>query len=128
MRVITMLLDARLRFSISEFHELHLTHLYSDIESPWHPDGAQLLIHGFTEWTAASVRVLTFGWDWTFNPTLALFHANWDSLRTNVIVLGAAGRETDSTWTRKCVAERMTECHWTSNVEQALGEKLRAAR
>lgn len=123
-----MMFDARLQFSISEFYELHLTHLYSDIESPRHPDADQLLIHGFTEWTAASVRVLSFGWDWTFNPTLTLFHADWDSLRTNVVVLGAAGREMDPTLTRKCVAERMAECHWTLSVAEVLGEKLRAGR
>jgi hypothetical protein len=123
-----MSFDVRLRLTTSEFCKLQLTHLYSDVELPQRSAAQESLLHGFTEWTAPSTRRLSFGWDWTFNRTLALFHADWESLRTNIVLLDAAGHEMGPTGTRRCVAERMVGSHWDWSVAEALGEKLRAGR
>ncbi len=120
------MLDIYVRLHIDDLRELRTSHLYSELENGLEldePDAA--LLRGFTEWSAPAERVLSFGWDWSFDPEAGVMLGEWASLRTNLMVIDDAGLDMGQDCTRLCVARLMTRARWERAVATSLALPLR---
>ena len=119
--------DAYVRMIIDDLQALVPKHLHSETD----PDGPDLdadelagRVQGFTEWTIAGPRWLSLGWDWTFDVDSRLLLAQWNTLRTNLMVTNEAGDDMGADCTRLCIARLMARVHWEHTTAQVLGLRL----
>lgn len=111
--------DAHVRLSADEFDRLQPTHLHSGIDDdplsdePAPSPAASPPVFGYTEWTAPGPRTLSMGWDWSVDrPGESLPRAQWESLRTNVMLVGPDGGDLGPDLTREAVARLMSRIGW----------------
>ncbi|MDT8999868.1 DUF4902 domain-containing protein [Paucibacter sp. APW11] len=116
--------DAYVRLSIDDLQKLVPTHLHSEIEDLVDDADPDASIQGFTEWTAASTRTLSFGWDWCFEPSSEQLLGQWGSLRTNLMVIDESGGDMGIECTRLCIARLMTHIRWEYTIAKVLGLRL----
>ncbi len=104
----TGLSDTRVRVTTADLERLQLKHIYSEAEDA--------LDNGYTEWSAAYTRALTFGWDWNYDRETGALVADWPQLRTNLMVTDAAGADLGPEQTSACVAQLAAEVGWQRRV------------
>jgi len=105
------------RLSADEVERLQPNHLTSGIDDhadgPDGPDGRGPLVTGYTEWIASGPRTLSMGWDWAVDAGGHAWPvARWQTLRTNLMLVGPDGRDLGPGPTRDAVAALMTRAGW----------------
>jgi Domain of unknown function (DUF4902) len=114
------------RLSIDDLRALKQQHIYSEIEKAWPAkDTEHAKLQGFTEWSAAAQRALSFGWEWTYECEAALMRGDWSSLRTNLMVVDGLGQEIGIEYTRYFIEQMMILARWEQVVTDQLGLPLR---
>jgi hypothetical protein len=114
--------DTYVRLPVAELAQITPWHLQSGMdEDPLEDSQSENTLSGFTEWAAGTQRVLSLGWDWTFDRESKQLTAHWNSLRTNIMVVKDGGEDLGREGTRLCIANLMTTAGWESATASALG-------
>ncbi len=116
----TGLSDTRVRVTTADLERLQLKHIYSEAE-----DAGDT---GYTEWSAAYTRALTFGWDWNYDRDTGELRADWPQLRTNLMLTDASGADLGAERTSACVAQLAAEVGWEQRVADEVDLALRPTR
>jgi Domain of unknown function (DUF4902) len=119
-----IMFDVHVRLRIEDLASLPVEHIYSELEEAGGETG---LISGFTEWRAQATRLVSCGWDWTYESASAQLSAQWSSLRTNLMVVDDAGQDMGVECARLCLARLMTHARWERVVAGELGLPLRTS-
>ncbi len=116
--------DAYVRILVDDLARIQPSHLQSGADDPpldaSGPDGGTPL-GGYTEWVADAPRTLSMGWDWSFDLGSRQLTALWHTLRTNIMVVDAAGGDLGRERTQSCIADLMNSVHWEAATAEAVG-------
>ena len=116
-----MITDGYIRLRPRDVLRLELQHLGSWLdEMPRIDQPADWPIRGTSEWTAVAARTLSFGWDWSFDPMLGRIAAHWKTLRTNLMMIHADGRDASAELSQRCVARLLYSAGWERVVATTL--------
>ncbi|PFH29479.1 DUF4902 domain-containing protein [Burkholderia sp. JKS000303] len=78
---------------------------------------------GYTEWhrpASAGVAYLTLGWDWYLERATGTFVIAGDDIRSNIMVVDAAGADLGMARTAATLAARLAGVDWAAAVASAL--------
>jgi hypothetical protein len=107
--------DVYVRVRLDALKGIRPSHLQSSVDqdaSDHARHRSAELVCGFTEWVAVADRTLSVGWDWSFDPATGLLAADWETLRTNVMLLGEDGVDLGREQTRRIVSHWMSATPW----------------
>lgn len=114
--------DTFVRLPVADLAGIAPWHLQSGVDDgPAEGSASHGTLSGFTEWAAGSQRVLSMGWDWTFDRESRRLTAHWNTLRTNIMVINDGGSDLGREGTRTCIANLMSNVGWESVTASALG-------
>ena len=115
--------DAYIRIRLVALKAIVPSHLQSGVDPV--PELSRLeavaAATGFTEWVADASRTLSLGWDWSFDPLTRQLLANWQTLRTNVMLVGDDGADLGREQTRRGIVEWMASTDWQAMAASACG-------
>lgn len=115
--------DAYVRIRLDALKAIVPSHLQSGVDLDPEPSrlDAVAAVTGFTEWVADASRTLSLGWDWSFDPLTRQLLANWQTLRTNVMLVGDDGADLGREQTRRDIAQWMASTNWQGTTASACG-------
>ena len=110
--------DFYVRLSEQQVLGLKLRLLHAQLDEHADPlqwEGPASEWRGFTEWTTDDQRVVSVGWDWVTASDGDIRLAA-DSLRTNLMVVDAQGRDLGAEATSACILQLLGTMQWQRQV------------
>jgi hypothetical protein len=119
-----VMFDVYIRVRPEALKGVRLSHLQSSVDQEAGDAAAARgagAVTGFTEWIACADRTLSVGWDWTFDPVSGSLTADWQTLRTNIMLVGEDGRDLGRQQTRQALSHLAAATPWPVAVAQDCG-------
>lgn len=127
-RVSTPSAERFVRLPLPQLCDLRLMHLCSEVDLERSAaakcgEGATILgdITGYSEWVSDSTPVVSVGWDWSLGGARGQLSALPVSIRTNLILVDASGRELGFSGTTHALFEWLSTWDWQSVVLKHVG-------
>lgn len=121
------MIDVHIRLQIDALNARSQVHLYSQFIRPESDEVRSGSVSGLTEWSSEDgIPALSFSWDWSYDRRLRCIEGHWDTLRTNLRLVDAAGEDLGDECVRVCVARLMNRHQWERQVADALALDIAA--
>jgi hypothetical protein len=114
--------DAYVRTSALEIAQLRPQHSFSEADREEIVEELSALnrLTGTTEWFIPATRTITLAWEWVYDQDAQKVLADWESLRTNLMITHNGGVDQGVTVTQWMVEALMLKVGWDMQVLQAV--------
>jgi Domain of unknown function (DUF4902) len=114
--------DAYVRTSALDVAQLQPRHCFSEIDSEEDLEQFEWpnALTGTTEWIIPSTRTITLAWEWSYDENSRRVQADWDSLRTNLMITHQNGIDQGRAITQWMVEALMHKVRWDAQVLDAV--------
>lgn len=114
--------DAYVRTSALEVAQLRPEHCFSEVDADDALEAmrASNALKGTTEWIIPASRTITLAWEWSYDREARQVLADWESLRTNLMITHNGGIDQGPTITQWMVEALMSKVGWDTQVLEAV--------
>ncbi len=115
--------DAYVRTSALEVAQLQPEHCFSEVDTDdVNVEALQApnALKGTTEWIIPASRIITLAWEWSYDREARQVLADWESLRTNLMITHNGGIDQGPTITQWMVEALMSKVGWDTQVLEAV--------